>query len=154
MQNIPLLILSEWNTPLPQHWCSAGSHSTHFSLLLFSIQFICKAYWLYMQHNLWIHILLFLNIITIISFLDLKCFYFPFIQTYFLSLPFLLCIFPLWSDKCFFAKELREKKNLYVLFFLGEFSHSKNHCWGYVSLLTLWVFFMWVIGCTDPSRVL
>lgn len=91
---------------------------------------------------------------AIISFLDLKCFYFPFIQTYFLSLPFLLCIFPLWSDKCFFAKELREKKNLYVLFFLGEFSHSKNHCWGYVSLLTLWVFFMSVIGCTDPSRVL
>lgn len=58
---------------------------------------------------------------AIISFLDLKCFYFPFIQTYFLSLPFLLCIFPLWSDKCFFAKELREKKIFMCYFFLESF---------------------------------
>lgn len=58
---------------------------------------------------------------AVISFLDLKCFYFPFIQTYLISLPFLLCIFPLRPDKCFFAKELREKNVFMCYFFLESF---------------------------------
>lgn len=88
--------------------------------------------------------------IALTPFLDLKwCFYFPYIQTYLLSLPFPQCIFFIFSQTN--ASVLRsERKNVVICCF-------SSNSFLPVKTIVEGVSLSWhneVMDFTDPSRVL
>lgn len=91
--------------------------------------------------------------IIVFPFLDLRwCFYFPFIQTYLLSLPLPQCIFFLWSNFSVLRSERKVKSSCVISVWMvfSQYKPLLSVCLSY----DLMGFFIGIIGCTDPSRVI